>query len=124
MAALPGNYPIQARVGQTFTRVFQYTTDDGTPVDLTGYRVRMPIRRNYNAELFRELTDGDGIEVHAASGEIVPTIPATDMDTIEPRVYVYDLVLIPQGDEARRFALLTGQFTVAPRVKPEGDDHG
>lgn len=121
MTALPGSYDITARVGHVFRRTIAYTDDTGNAIDLTGYDVRLPVRRSYAGDDVLSLTVESGIAIDPEAGEITLEIPATVMDTVTSGSYVYQLTLIPPSGEQDRFALLAGRFVVQPRVKPIGE---
>ena len=55
-----GNYSFTIEQGTTFTRIFKYKDEDGNPVDLTGYDVRMQIRSTYDSATLASLTSGSG----------------------------------------------------------------
>tara|TARA_R110000782_G_scaffold168479_1_gene260523 strand:+ start:58 stop:432 length:375 start_codon:yes stop_codon:yes gene_type:complete len=55
-----GNYSFTIEQGTTFTRVFKYKDENGAPVDLTGYDVRMQIRSSYDSAVLASLTSGSG----------------------------------------------------------------
>ena len=55
-----GNYSFTIEQGTTFTRIFKYKDEDGNPVDLTGYDVRMQIRSSYDSAVLASLTSGSG----------------------------------------------------------------
>ena len=55
-----GNYSFIIEQGATFTRVFKYKDENGAPVDLTGYDVRMQIRSSYGSDILASLTSGSG----------------------------------------------------------------
>ena len=55
-----GNYSFTIEQGTTFERVFKYKDENGAPVDLTGYDVRMQIRSSYDSAVLASLTSGSG----------------------------------------------------------------
>ena len=69
-----GNYSFTIEQGTTFERVFKYKDENGAPVDLTGYDVRMQIRSSYDSvTTLASLTSG--------SGDFVLSVP---IDAVEP----------------------------------------
>ena len=122
MAALPGKYNIYARQAHPFTRTFEYRDNDGVLIDLTGYTAFMPVRRQYpSGQLLFELnTDtGGGITIDGPAGTVTPSVNAEFMKDVATGNGYYDLVLVPAGDMAQKFTLVTGQFNVAQRVLPQ-----
>lgn len=118
MAAPPGTYNITCRIGSVLRKTFTYENPDGTPVDLTGYTVTMPIRRSYGAAV---ILDGSShITVNAEDGEMVLEIPATVTGDLRSMSGYYDLNLEPPSGAGDAFTLLTGTFTITPRVDPIG----
>jgi|TARA_R110000823_G_scaffold206862_1_gene337556 hypothetical protein len=68
-----GNYSFTIEQGTTFERIFKYKDENGSPVDLTGYDVRMQIRSTYGSDILASLTSGSGdfvisVPVDAAEG--------------------------------------------------------
>ena len=55
-----GNYSFTIEQGTTFERIFKYKDENGSPVDLTGYDVRMQIRSSYDSAVLASLTSGSG----------------------------------------------------------------
>lgn len=44
-------YKLHIKAGATFEREFEYTNDDGTPFDFTGYTAAMQIRESAAGDL-------------------------------------------------------------------------
>lgn len=64
--------------GARFVRTLTYKNEDGQPIDLTGYSVRMDIRggKSKSATLIHDLaTAGDISITDAAGGEVTVDIP-------------------------------------------------
>ena len=68
-----GNYSFTIEQGSTFERVFKYKDENGAPVDLTGYDVRMQIRSSFDSATLASLTSG--------SGDFVLSVP---IDAVDP----------------------------------------
>tara|TARA_R110002050_G_scaffold249951_3_gene387856 strand:- start:3239 stop:3613 length:375 start_codon:yes stop_codon:yes gene_type:complete len=69
-----GNYSFTIEQGTTFERVFKYKDENGAPVDLTGYDVRMQIRSTYGSDILANLTSG--------SGDFVISVPPDAADGV------------------------------------------
>ena len=115
MADLPALYNIEARQGDTWTRVFTWSVD-GSPVDLTGRTARMEVRTKPSATT-ATLNATPYITLGGNAGTVTVSIPASVLAAIEPRTgskfYVYDLEIVT-GQQVT--TLLAGRFTVAPEV--------
>lgn len=101
--------------GSTFTQTLVYKDSEGNPVDLTSYTARSKARASLESNvIIWNLTNGNGITLGGATGEITLTISAADTADYEPgAVYVYDLELI-NGTTITR--LIQGQVTVSGEV--------
>lgn len=101
--------------GSTFTQTLIYKDSEGNPVDLTNYTARSKARASLESNvIIWNLTNGNGITLGGATGEITLTISAADTADYEPgAVYVYDLELI-NGTTITR--LIQGQVTVSGEV--------
>lgn len=113
--AYPATFPIRARQGATYRRVFLWSID-GSPVNLSGATARMEVRTKPSSSSI-VLTATPYITLGGAAGTVDLNIPATVLAGISPRTgsssYVYDLEIV-QGSVVT--ALLAGQFFVAPEV--------
>jgi hypothetical protein len=111
----PATFPIRARQGATYRRVFTWTID-GSPVNLSAATARMEVRTKPSASSV-VLTATPYISLGGAAGTIDLNIPATVLAAIAPRTgassYVYDLEIV-QGSVVT--TVLAGQFFVAPEV--------
>jgi hypothetical protein len=101
--------------GSTFSQTLIYKDSEGNPVDLTSYTARSKARASLESNvIIWNLTNGNGITLGGATGEITLTISAADTANYEPgAVYVYDLELI-NGTTITR--LIQGQVTVSGEV--------
>lgn len=98
-------------------------TDDGDPVDLTGYHARMQIKKDWSKGTRPYITLGDESPLSGLSiqGEGPGTIPATmtateteELPATDEQLWVYDLrITDPAGKVSR---LVQGTVTVSPRV--------
>lgn len=117
MSHLPGSFNMRTRQGSTFRRIFTYRIN-GTPVNLTGWTVRMQVRTKVSASTVT-LDVTPFITLGGTAGTVDVHIPATTLAAIPARSgdrhYVYDLELVsPNASEVVSF--LAGRFTVEPEV--------
>ena len=110
----PGQYDIRCRRGDRLMRTFEYTdTATGDPIPLTGYVVRAQVRKVPNDKAPALDTDNGakgGLTVDGPAGTITMDVSGTDMDDVLVARGVWDLELVPDGDEARKFTLLAGRW--------------
>ena len=115
----PSRYTIGARQGSTLRRRFVWTIDDD-PVDLTGRTARMNVRPSAGSESL--ILDASGyITLGGDEGYIEIEVPASVMEAIPAKTYVYDLEIVnPNPGEDEVVALLEGSFVVDGEVtRPE-----
>jgi hypothetical protein len=101
--------------GATFTQTLIYKDSDGELVDLTSYTARSKARASLESNVvIWNLTNGNGITLGGATGEITLTLSAATTANYEPgAVYVYDLEIV-NGSTVTR--LIQGQVTVNGEV--------
>jgi len=101
--------------GATFTQTLIYKDSDGELVDLTSYTARSKARGSLESNVvIWNLTNGNGITLGGATGEIPLTLSAATTADYEPgAVYVYDLEIV-NGSTVTR--LIQGQVTVNGEV--------
>lgn len=102
--------------GATFRRVIQIQDNSRNPVDLSGYSARMQVREKASAaSTLIEFTTANGrIEMNGAAGRMVLKLAASETDTLEPGVYVYDLEIENGAGDVQR--ILEGRFVVTANV--------
>ena len=118
-----GLYELKLEQGTTFRRAIRYIADE-TPVDLTGYDIRMQIRPQYadrTDEILLEATLGNGrIEILDQSdpdevGYFTITISAEDTENLQwDRQAFYDIELEESNGHVIR--LLAGRATLFREV--------
>lgn len=110
----PAEYKITCRQGSTFTKTFTWIVDR-QPVNLTGWTARMHVRESVDSETIAlEATTSNGrITLGGAAGTIELDIPASVMEDVEARTYVYDLELVSNSEVT---AILAGRFVVTAEV--------
>ena len=119
-----GNYSFTIEQGTTFTRVFKYKDENGAPVDLTGYDVRMQIRSSYDSAVLASLTSGSGdfvvsVPPDAAEGvtdknQIKLTISANNTAAYTFDQALYDIELESETGVVTR--LLQGKIKLSREV--------
>tara|TARA_R110000737_G_scaffold51736_1_gene73227 strand:+ start:96 stop:473 length:378 start_codon:yes stop_codon:yes gene_type:complete len=120
-----GNYSFTIEQGTTFTRIFKYKDEDGNPVDLTGYDVRMQIRSTYDSATLASLTSGSGdfvlsvpidaISPHTTTkNQIKLTISATNTAAYNFDQALYDIELESETGVVTR--LLQGKIKLSREV--------
>jgi hypothetical protein len=88
------SYSLSVRAGNTFTRLVQWTEDDGTPIDLTDASVEWSLR---NGLVVRQFIDDAHVSVtDALEGEVILFL--SDVETREIResgtsVFRYELTV-------------------------------
>ena len=109
----PGVYKIVCPQGATLDKTFT-ATNDGNPVDWTGYTAALQVRQFYGSDTpVLSLSTGSGISALSSNGEITITATATQTAAIPAGNYVYDLELTSGSYKIR---LLEGTFVVTPEV--------
>ena len=108
----PQTYNFTIWQGTTWQRLLTYKTAAGVVVNMTGYQVRMVIRRTWGGSLLLALSSasGGGISVASSSPNITITITATQTKVMDFEFAVYDLeIQSPAGVVDR---LLEGRVTL------------
>lgn len=109
-----GTYTIHADQGATLPLHFTWLEPGGgDPIDLTGYTVRMQVRRT---ALHPQpvLVISPYLTLGGEAGTITGAVPAEVMASLPAGEYRYDLEVESGGGEVRR--LLKGAFIVDPEV--------
>lgn len=118
----PARYTIGARQGSTLRRQFEWTIDD-EPVDLSGKTARMNVRPSPTSTTLT-LDASDYIVLGGTQGTITLEIPASVMETVPGKSFVYDLEIVtPNDDEDEVVTILEGSFVVDPEVtRPQPEE--
>jgi hypothetical protein len=119
---LAGIYNITCQQGSTFVRVIRIEYPDAVdptifhPFDLSGYSVRMQVRRTISSStaMISLDTDDNGIEITSPEdGEI--TVTMTDAQTAElTSDGVYDIEIVSDSNFVTR--ILQGEFRLSLEV--------
>ena len=105
--------PISIRLGETWTREFTVTDENGDPVDLTDYTITCQGRETTaSTGLLWDLSDGSGITVTPATGVVKLTI--TLDTTVTARTGEYD-VKAEDGDGNVSYPKY-GQVKIIPAI--------
>lgn len=110
--------------GATWQIEVTYLDPDGDPVNLTGFDVRMQVRRAYADQddvdsPLVDLTIGDGVTVTDATGGVFRlTIDKTTTEALPPGSWLYDVEIESAGGEVTRLfygrALVRAEVTRTP----------
>lgn len=104
-------YKFHIDAGATFQRQFEYTNDDGSVFDLTGYSALMQIRQTPESELALEHVPSIDVE----TGMITVTLTAEETAELTLPEYVYAIELTAPGGEPV-VRLVEGAVEVSPEV--------
>ena len=110
----PATYNITCYQGATLDKTFT-ATNDGTPINWTGYTAKLQVRQYVNTSdtAVLTLTTGSGITALTNDGKVIITATATQTGAIAQGNYVYDLELTSGTYVVR---LVQGRFTVDGQV--------
>jgi hypothetical protein len=112
-----GVYDITIEQGSVFTLPLVYKDASGTPINITGYKARMQVKKKFGADPLISLTsDAGDIVLGGALGTITAKIIAPVTATLTIKQGVYDLDLIPPSGEDDAFRLVEGAVIVTPEV--------
>jgi hypothetical protein len=106
--------------GNAFSLTIPVRNADGTPFDLTGYKVFLTVKSSVDYTGEMTLNDDDAVlqvEVPSISnptaGNVVIPVSASDME-IAPSTYYYDVQFVPSSGEP--WSLHYDEFIVIPDV--------
>ena len=108
--AIAPRYNFTMYQGETWKPILRLTDVNGTPVDLTGYTVKMELRDRPGGKLLATPT----LTITPATGQINIVLAKTATVLITQPVVVYSIVLTTPATEA--VILLRGEVNVEPRV--------
>lgn len=102
---------------------FSFVWGGDTPIDVTGFKARMQLRKKYNSKDFIvEMTTENGrIVMGTNDGLIYITMTAEEMAALKPCAGVWDLELINPDDnlddpDGRVVTVQSGAFVIASEV--------
>lgn len=120
MTTKPGEHDLTIYQGALLNEQFQFFLANGTtPMDLTDFTARLQARDNYGAaDAYITLTtENGGIAItDAAAGKLSLNMDATDTGALTVIDGVYDLLLLPDGDEDRAIRVMFGTVRLSRRV--------
>lgn len=109
----PSTYNITCPQGATYSTTFT-VSQDGVPLDLTGYTAALQVRDSYSAvDAEISLTSGSGITLGGTAGTIAVVVSSTVTAGVAANTYVYDLELYSGSTTTR---LLQGFWKHTPEV--------
>lgn len=114
-----GVHDITIEQGSVFVLPLVWKTALGVPINVSGYKARMQVRKTYKSDdppLISITSDAGDITLGGALGTITAKIVASDTATLEIKQGVYDLELIPPSGEDDAFRFIQGEVTVTPEV--------
>ena len=114
MAAAKYDFTIEQ--GATTTKPFVWKSGDGVPVDISGYDVRMQVRRSVSSsDVLLAADTGNGrFQVDGPNGKFTLVLSAADTSAITWTTGVYDIELEDGDGVVTR--LLMGTVTVSKGV--------
>lgn len=96
----PSRYNFTMYRKATFVRTFFWKNPDGTPIDMTGMTVEMPIKASLsaNTNLIEPTTENGGIVLDEVNGSITVTIDDAVIDALVADNLYYTLKAIVGGE--------------------------
>lgn len=120
MTVKPGEFDLTIYQGALFNEQFQFFLANGTtPMNLTGFTARLQMRSTYGApDAYVTLTtENGGITIEdAAQGLVTIKIDATETALLTQIDGVYDLKMLPDGDEERAVRVMWGTVRLSREV--------
>lgn len=113
----PAKRKIEVFQGKTYICSIKIiTSETGPPLDLTGYSIRMQIRKEYSSEeALLTLTSDDGdFSIDESIGKATLTISAEDTASLDAGYYKYDIEFF--NNSGYVFCPFYGTFRVRPEV--------
>lgn len=115
----PAHLDLEVFKGSTFSKLIQWKTGTpAVPVDLTGYKARMQVRRSVNDSTVLDslTTENSRLAIYAPTeGRISINIAADISSAYSFTSGVYDLELIAP-DDITVYRILEGCFSANPEV--------
>lgn len=111
-----GTLDITIEQGATFILPIQWMQPDAiTPYDLTGFTVRMQMRKSQGSPVLFDATTANGkIIIIAAQGKITVTMTAAETSALDTKAAKYDLEAISSGGIVYR--VIQGSVTISPNI--------
>ncbi len=112
------NHDIEVQQNVDFAVSFDYTGDEGLPVDLTGFKALLEVRRHGTGDALLSVTevdsDGKVIELGGADGRITVKLPYDEVKGMTYPLAQYDLV-VEDGD-GYKWPVAYGAFKLSKGV--------
>ncbi len=97
--------------GSDFNSIVTLTSQDGTPLELTGYTVKSQFRKSYQSSSATEFQ----VSVYsAANGQIKISLPASVSTTLNAGRFLYDVEITSFTGERKR--VLEGIVVLTPEI--------
>ena len=106
------SYDLNIDAGATFEVQFEYTNDDGTLFDLTGWTAKFQARETTGSTLALEVTP----TITTATAMITLHLTAAQTATLTKTNYVYAIELTKTGTETLVIRLVEGEIWVSPEI--------
>jgi hypothetical protein len=113
-----GQYSFTIEQGSAFSQTFQYQTEAGAPINITGAYIAMQCRPSYGSDTvnFSASTTGGNITItDAANGTFRIDFTSTETAAFTAGG-VYDIEISPGGDTSATLRLLQGTITLSPEA--------
>lgn len=117
MPAVPANLTIEQ--GATYRLTITWQDSEGNPVDdLTGWTVRMQIRKAQNVAPILTLTSAAEFTIDGPNAKVSLRISPAQTNTLSSEKYLYDVEFVtPDGDVTGDvYRILKGQITTDPNI--------
>jgi len=110
----PGKYNFSIKQGSSFTKNLTWEDDDGVAINLTGYKGKMQIRRDYDDLIYLTLTtENSRIVITPAEGKIKLQLTKSDTQSLDFSKAIYDLDIY---NDDNLYTLIEGTVTLIPEV--------
>jgi hypothetical protein len=106
------SYDLNIDAGATFEVQFEYTNDDGTLFNLTGWTAKFQARENTSSTVALEITP----TIVTATAMITLHMTAAQTATLTKTNYVYAIELTKTGAETLVIRLVEGEIWVSPEI--------
>ena len=97
--------------GSDFNSIVTLTSQDGTPLDLTGFTAKSQFRKSYQSSSATEF----GVTIYSAvDGQIRISLPASVSTTLNAGRFLYDVEITSYTGERKR--VLEGIVVLTPEI--------
>lgn len=109
---MPTSFPLEARAGDTFTRVLTWTDDDSTAYDLTGGSVEFSLKAGTTEYQYED--DAHASITDAAAGEVTLVFTPTETRALHGLAWWYEVTVTLV--DTTRTTILEGILSVTGEV--------